>query len=147
MLSLGRAISFRRSWVCSTCRCRSTLSDSRSRLPSKPARTRFAPSPTGYLHLGSLRTALFNYLVARATGGKFILRVEDTDKKRTVPDAEERLYQDLKWVGLDWDEGPDIGGPFGPYRQASFRSEQGRTFLTNYSLKEPPSTKNMPKTF
>lgn len=80
MLPLGRAISFRRSWVCSTCRCRSTLSDSRSRLPSKPARTRFAPSPTGYLHLGSLRTALFNYLVARATGGKFILRVEDTDK-------------------------------------------------------------------
>lgn len=63
-----------------SCRCRSSVADSRSKLPSKPARTRFAPSPTGYLHLGSLRTALFNFLAARATGGKFILRVEDTDK-------------------------------------------------------------------
>ncbi|KAL8999349.1 MAG: hypothetical protein Q9169_001775 [Polycauliona sp. 2 TL-2023] len=87
-------------------------------LPSSPARTRFAPSPTGYLHLGSLRTALFNYLLAKATGGQFLLRLEDTDIKRTVVDAETRLYSDLRWAGLEWDEGPDVGGPLGPYRQS-----------------------------
>lgn len=87
-------------------------------LPSKPARTRFAPSPTGYLHLGSLRTALFNYLLAKATGGQFLLRIEDTDQKRTVADAETRLYRDLRWAGLQWDEGPEAGGPYGPYRQS-----------------------------
>ncbi|KXJ94558.1 hypothetical protein Micbo1qcDRAFT_44796 [Microdochium bolleyi] len=85
---------------------------------SKPARTRFAPSPTGYLHIGSLRTALYNYLLARATGGQFLIRIEDTDRTRLVPDAEERLFSDLKWAGLDWDEGPGIGGPVGPYRQS-----------------------------
>ncbi|KJR89906.1 glutamyl-tRNA synthetase [Sporothrix schenckii 1099-18] len=74
-------------------------------LPDRPARTRFAPSPTGYLHLGSLRTALYNYLLARATNGKFILRLEDTDQSRIVPDAEDRLYDDLRWAGLTWDEG------------------------------------------
>jgi glutamyl-tRNA synthetase len=89
-----------------------------SNLPSQPARTRFAPSPTGYLHLGSLRTALFNYLLAKRTGGQFILRIEDTDSKRTVQDAEQRLFNDLRWVGLEWDEGPQIGGPCGPYRQS-----------------------------
>ncbi|KAL8837512.1 MAG: hypothetical protein Q9170_002505 [Blastenia crenularia] len=88
------------------------------KLPSTPARTRFAPSPTGYLHLGSLRTALFNYLLARATGGQFLLRVEDTDRKRTIADAEQRLYKDLRWSGLEWDEGPDVGGPYGPYKQS-----------------------------
>ncbi|RKF57938.1 Glutamate--tRNA ligase, mitochondrial [Golovinomyces cichoracearum] len=83
-----------------------------------PARTRFAPSPTGYIHLGSLRTALFNFLVAKASGGQFILRIEDTDKKRTVPDAIQRIYEDLNWAGIKWDEGPDLGGPFGPYQQS-----------------------------
>ncbi|RKF61574.1 Glutamate--tRNA ligase, mitochondrial [Erysiphe neolycopersici] len=84
-----------------------------------PARTRFAPSPTGYVHLGSLRTALFNYLVAKATGGQFILRIEDTDqKKRTVPDAIQRIYEDLRWAGIHWDEGPNSGGHFGPYQQS-----------------------------
>ncbi|KAG8530320.1 uncharacterized protein KY384_004822 [Bacidia gigantensis] len=87
-------------------------------LPETPARTRFAPSPTGYLHLGSLRTALFNYLIAKATNGQFILRLEDTDKKRTVADSEQRLYEDLQWAGLQWDEGPVVGGPRGPYRQS-----------------------------
>lgn len=91
---------------------------SRTKLPDKPARTRFAPSPTGYLHLGSLRTALFNYLLARATNGQFILRLEDTDQTRIVSDAEERLYKDLMWSGLTWDEGPDRGGPYGPYKQS-----------------------------
>jgi glutamyl-tRNA synthetase len=87
-------------------------------LPSTPARTRFAPSPTGYLHLGSLRTALFNYLLAKRTGGQFLLRIEDTDQKRTVPDAEQRLFDDLRWAGLQWDEGPEVGGPYGPYKQS-----------------------------
>ncbi|KAF9692904.1 hypothetical protein EKO04_009065 [Ascochyta lentis] len=87
-------------------------------LPSTPARTRFAPSPTGYLHLGSLRTALFNYLLAKSTGGQFLLRIEDTDQKRTVADAEQRLFQDLQWAGLQWDEGPGVGGPYGPYKQS-----------------------------
>lgn len=91
-------------------------------LPSFPARTRFAPSPTGYLHLGSLRTALFNYLLAKRTGGQFLLRIEDTDQKRTVPDAEQRLFDDLRWAGLEWDEGPQVGGPYGPYKQSE-RSE------------------------
>ncbi|RPA93527.1 hypothetical protein L873DRAFT_1704836 [Choiromyces venosus 120613-1] len=83
-----------------------------------PARTRFAPSPTGYLHLGSLRTALFNYLLAKRTGGKFLLRIEDTDKKRTVEGAEEGIFDTLRWAGLHWDEGPLVGGEFGPYRQS-----------------------------
>ncbi|PSN66262.1 glutamyl-tRNA synthetase [Corynespora cassiicola Philippines] len=95
---------------------------SKSALPSSPARTRFAPSPTGYLHLGSLRTALFNYLLAQRTGGQFLLRIEDTDQKRTVPDAESRLFRDLRWAGLHWDEGPEVGGPYGPYKQSE-RSE------------------------
>ncbi len=81
-------------------------------------RVRFAPSPTGPLHIGGLRTALFNYLFARKNSGKFILRIEDTDQMRYVPGAEEYIVESLKWVGLDYDEGPDIGGPKGPYRQS-----------------------------
>lgn len=84
----------------------------------KPARVRFAPSPTGHMHLGSARTALYDYLIAKQTGGKFILRIEDTDTKRYVPGAEEELMNGLKWLGLEWDEGPDKGGPYGPYRQS-----------------------------
>ncbi|KAF4551127.1 Glutamate--tRNA ligase-like protein [Elsinoe fawcettii] len=84
-----------------------------------PARTRFAPSPTGFLHLGSLRTAVFNYLWAKRTGGQFILRVEDTDRKRTVSGAEKRLCEDLKWAGLEWDEGPGVGGRYRPYNQSA----------------------------
>ncbi|KAK6611701.1 glutamyl-tRNA synthetase [Botrytis cinerea] len=83
-----------------------------------PVRTRFAPSPTGNLHLGSMRTALFNFLLAKATGGQFLLRIEDTDTDRTIPGAEERLYRDLEWAGIQWDEGPKVGGPFAPYRQS-----------------------------
>ncbi len=84
----------------------------------KPARTRFAPSPTGRTHLGSGRTALYAFLLARQTGGEFILRIEDTDQKRYVPGAEEELMRSLRWLGLEWDEGPDVGGPYGPYRQS-----------------------------
>jgi len=81
-------------------------------------RTRFAPSPTGDLHLGNLRIAIFNYLFARRHGGEFVIRVEDTDEERNVPGALEQILDDLRWAGLEWDEGPDIGGPYGPYRQS-----------------------------
>ncbi len=87
----------------------------------KPVRVRFAPSPTGRTHLGSGRTALYDYLIARQTGGQFILRIEDTDQKRYVPGAEQELVNSLHWMGLDWDEGPDVGGPYGPYRQSERR--------------------------
>ncbi|MDD2694740.1 MAG: glutamate--tRNA ligase family protein, partial [Anaerolineales bacterium] len=83
-----------------------------------PVRVRFAPSPTGRTHLGSGRTALYNYLLARQTGGQFILRIEDTDRKRYVPEAEQELVDSLHWLGLQWDEGPDVGGPDAPYRQS-----------------------------
>ena len=86
-----------------------------------PARVRFAPSPTGRTHLGSGRTALYNYLLARQTGGQFILRIEDTDQKRYVEGAEEELMEGLRWLGLEWDEGPDVGGEYGPYRQTERR--------------------------
>ncbi|RMD43503.1 hypothetical protein DV735_g1668, partial [Chaetothyriales sp. CBS 134920] len=117
-------------WICPSCRRRPKLeqiqlshqarftSSHSARLPSTPARTRFAPSPTGDLHLGSIRTAAFNYLLARRTGGQFLLRLEDTDQKRTVPGAEQRLYDDLRWARLFWDEGPVVGGRHGPYRQS-----------------------------
>ena len=91
-------------------------------MTEKPTRVRFAPSPTGHMHLGSARTALYNYLLAKKTGGKFILRIEDTDQKRYVPGAEQELIDGLHWLGLDHDEGPDIGGPFGPYRQTDRKS-------------------------
>jgi len=88
---------------------------------SKPARVRFAPSPTGRTHLGSGRTALYNYLLARQTGGTFILRIEDTDQSRFVEGAEEELMAGLRWLGLEWDEGPDVGGAYGPYHQTKRR--------------------------
>ena len=81
-------------------------------------RVRFAPSPTGYVHVGNARTALFNWLFARNLGGTFVLRIEDTDAERSKPEYERQLMEDLRWFGLDWDEGPDNGGPFGPYRQS-----------------------------
>lgn len=83
-----------------------------------PARVRFAPSPTGYMHLGSARTALYNYLLARQTGGQFIVRIEDTDQKRFVSGTEEDLLEGMRWMGISWDEGPDIGGPYQPYHQS-----------------------------
>ena len=85
---------------------------------SLPVRVRFAPSPTGYLHVGGARTALFNWLFARHSGGKFILRVEDTDKARNTAEAVQVIYDGLRWLGLEWDEGPLVGGPHGPYFQS-----------------------------
>lgn len=81
-------------------------------------KTRFAPSPTGYLHVGGARTAIFNWLLARRHGGAFIVRIEDTDLKRNTPTAAQQVLADLRWLGLDWDEGPDVGGPNGPYYQS-----------------------------
>jgi glutamyl-tRNA synthetase len=81
-------------------------------------RGRFAPSPTGDLHLGGARTALAAWLAARAAGGAYVMRVEDLDGPRVVPGAEERILEDLAWLGIDWDEGPDVGGPHAPYRQS-----------------------------
>lgn len=81
-------------------------------------RTRFAPSPTGYMHIGNLRTALYTYLIAKKSGGKFILRIEDTDQERYVEGAVDIIYRTLRTVGLNWDEGPDVGGPVGPYIQS-----------------------------
>src|SRR5919198_990518 len=81
-------------------------------------RVRFAPSPTGHLHVGNARTALFNWLLARGQGGTYILRIEDTDAERSTRESEASMIADLRWLGLDWDEGPDIGGPRGPYRQS-----------------------------
>ncbi len=84
----------------------------------QPLRLRFAPSPTGSLHVGGARTALFNYLLAKRSGGSFILRIEDTDASRNRRESEAAVLDDLHWLGLSWDEGPDVGGPYGPYRQS-----------------------------
>lgn len=81
-------------------------------------RLRFAPSPTGALHLGNARTAIYNWLLARGQGGTFVLRIEDTDVERSTPESEAGILEDLRWLGLTWDEGPDVGGPYGPYRQS-----------------------------
>lgn len=85
---------------------------------SEQIRVRFAPSPTGYLHVGGARTALFNWLFARKTGGRFILRIEDTDVERSTQEAVDGLLRDMKWLGLTWDEGPEVDGPHGPYYQS-----------------------------
>ncbi|HUY85183.1 MAG TPA: glutamate--tRNA ligase [Candidatus Dormibacteraeota bacterium] len=112
----------------------------------KPVRTRFAPSPTGYLHVGGVRTALFAWLVARQAQGKFVLRFEDTDKKREVPGAREHVIDSLRQLGIDYDEGPDIGGPFAPYTQSerldSYKKwaqklvDAGRAYADPYTAEE-----------
>lgn len=84
----------------------------------KTVRVRFAPSPTGALHIGGARTAYFNWLFARQNNGVFVLRIDDTDKERSTEASYEQILSSLRWLGMDWDEGPDVGGPFGPYRQS-----------------------------
>ncbi|MEH7383211.1 glutamate--tRNA ligase [Bacillus sp. JJ1533] len=96
---------------------------------SNNVRVRYAPSPTGHLHIGNARTALFNYLYARNQNGKFIIRIEDTDKKRNIEGGEESQLKYLKWLGIDWDEGPDVGGEYGPYRQ----SERNEIYEKHYT--------------
>ena len=99
-----------------------------------PVRTRYAPSPTGVPHIGNIRTALFDWLLARRHGGQFILRLEDTDRTRLDPDSVAKISESLRWLGLDYDEGPDIGGPYGPYVQseriASYRAAADRLLAT-----------------
>lgn len=97
-----------------------------ARIPKDGVRTRFAPSPTGYMHVGNLRTALYTWLIARHSGGKFILRIEDTDQGRLVEGATEVIYATLRKCGLTWDEGPNIGGPVGPYIQTERRALYGK---------------------
>lgn len=100
--------------------------DMESRIPKGEIRTRFAPSPTGYMHVGNLRTALYTYLIARNQGGKFILRIEDTDQARLVEDATQVIYKTMAKCGLEHDEGPDVGGPVGPYIQSQRRDLYGK---------------------
>ncbi|MFI5290350.1 MAG: glutamate--tRNA ligase family protein, partial [Polyangia bacterium] len=83
-----------------------------------PIRTRFAPSPTGFLHIGGVRTALFNWLFSRRHGGQYILRIDDTDQERNVAEALQPLLHGFHWLGLEWDEGPEVGGPPAPYFQS-----------------------------
>ncbi|KAL6218079.1 hypothetical protein ACLB2K_011296 [Fragaria x ananassa] len=140
-----------------------TFSVSASSSPQDHVRVRFAPSPTGNLHVGGARTALFNYLFARSNGGKFVLRIEDTDLERSTKESEEAVLQDLSWLGLDWDEGPGVDGDYGPYRQSERNSlykqysekllESGyvyRCFCTNEELekmKEIAKLKQLPPVY
>src|SRR5277367_5445731 len=101
-------------------------------LDSLPVVTRFAPSPTGSLHLGNARTAFFSHLWARKSGGRFILRIEDTDVERSQLRFRDELMAEMRWLGLDWDEGPDIGGPSAPYSQA----ERGEFYGTLFTRLE-----------
>jgi len=102
-------------------------------------RVRFAPSPTGYLHIGGARTALFNWLWARKVGGKFILRIEDTDLARNTPESVQAIFDSMKWLGLDWDEGPGVGGPNGPYfqsqRLATYREQSEKLIRSGHAYR------------
>ena len=109
-------------------------------------RTRFAPSPTGYIHVGNVRSALFPWLLAKQKGGKFILRIEDTDQNRFVPEATDLIIDTLKWLGIEWDEGPDIGGEFAPYTQTERKDtyrlwaqkliDKGLAYADPYTIEE-----------
>ena len=100
--------------------------DMEARIPHGEVRTRFAPSPTGYMHVGNLRTALYTYLIAKKGKGKFILRIEDTDQGRLVEGAVDVIYKTMKDCHLTHDEGPDVGGPVGPYIQTERRELYGK---------------------
>lgn len=99
----------------------------------QPVKVRFAPSPTGNLHVGGARTALFNWLYARGCGGSMVLRVEDTDAARSTRESEAAVLADLEWLGITYDEGPDVGGPNGPYRQSE------RTDIYNAKIEVRPA--------
>lgn len=105
-------------------------------VPQRPVRVRIAPSPTGDPHVGTAYIGLFNAAFARHHGGQFVLRIEDTDQKRSTRQSEEAIYKSLRWIGLNWDEGPDVGGPFGPYRQSersAIYQAHTRTLIDNGS--------------
>src|SRR5438309_758618 len=98
-----------------------------SNISEAPVRVRIAPSPTGDPHVGTAYIGLINYIYARQRGGKFVLRVEDTDRARFVATSEQEIFNSLRWLGINWDEGPDVGGPYGPYRQSE-RTELYRAY-------------------
>jgi glutamyl/glutaminyl-tRNA synthetase len=108
---------------------------------SMNVRTRFAPSPTGFLHVGSARTALFAWLLARKHGGQFILRIEDTDKEREVEGAIGHIMESLRWLGIQWDEGPNVDGPFAPYIQSErlslYREYATRLVASGFAYPDP----------
>src|SRR5215213_8526854 len=110
-------------------------------------RTRFAPSPTGYLHIGGVRTALFNWLFAKGQGGQFILRIDDTDAQRNVDEALAPILHGLRWVGLQWDEGPEVGGPFGPYyqsqRQAKYQAAVDQLLSSGAAYRDFATTEEL----
>lgn len=103
-------------------------------------RTRFAPSPTGYLHIGGVRTALFNWLFSRQRGGQFLLRIDDTDQQRNIAEALQPILDGFRWLGLDWDEGPEVGGPHAPYfqsqRQDAYRAAVARLLAAGYAYRD-----------
>jgi glutamyl-tRNA synthetase len=110
-------------------------------------RTRFAPSPTGYLHIGGVRTALFNWLFARQHGGQFILRIDDTDQERNVQQSLQPILDGLRWLGIDWDEGPEVGGPLGPYYQSQrldrYRAAVGRLLESGHAYYDYATTEEL----
>src|SRR5216684_9025603 len=102
-------------------------------------RVRFAPSPTGHLHVGGARTAIFNWLFVKHHRGMFVIRVEDTDQARSTSESERMVLDDLRWLGLGWDEGPDVGGPHAPYRQSerlgSYREHADQLIETGHAYR------------
>ena len=122
-------------------------------MANSAVRVRIAPSPTGEPHVGTAYIALFNYLFAKKHGGEFILRIEDTDATRSTPEFEQKVLDALKWCGLEWSEGPDIGGPYGPYRQSDRKDmyrpyvekivENGKALIGDLLAKKPASAKGV----
>ncbi len=117
-------------------------------------RTRVAPSPTGDPHVGTAYIALFNLCFARAHGGQFLLRIEDTDQARSTPESEQAILDSLRWLGLEWDEGPDVGGDYGPYRQSERMAlygqyaqqlvEEGKAFICYRTAQELDELRERP---
>ena len=109
--------------------------------------TRFAPSPTGYIHIGNLRTALMNFLIARKAGGTFILRIDDTDAQRNVAEALRPILDGFRWLGLDWDEGPEVRGPYAPYYQsqrgARYRAAADQLVATGAAYRDYATTEEI----
>ena len=112
---------------------------------SRPVRVRIAPSPTGDPHVGTAYIALFNYVFAKQQGGKFVLRIEDTDQTRARADSEQMIFDALRWVGLSWDEGPDVGGPYAPYRQSERGAHLPRARAACCSSAARPTAASAPR--
>ena len=110
-------------------------------------RTRFAPSPTGYLHIGGVRTALFNWLFSRQHGGQFLLRIDDTDQQRNIAEALQPILDGFRWLGIDWDEGPEVGGPHAPYfqsqRHEAYRAAVARLLEAGHAYRDYATTEEI----